>query len=341
MQRLFMRQARIRVPIVCGAMYPCSNPALVAAVSRAGGIGVVQPLALQYVHGERDLRNALRRIAREAGRRPIGMNALIEQSSQKYRKRMEHCVDVALEEGVRFFVTSLGNPRWVVDRVRRAEGGVVYHDVTNDRWALKGLEAGVHGLVAVNNRAGGHAGLLDARDLLDRLVRFEVPVLCAGGVGNEYQYVEALRMGYAGVQMGTRFIATTECSASEAYKHAIMTASEDDVVLSELLTGVPVSVLRTHNDMQTQVHPIARYMLQRGGRAKHWARAFYAMRGACKVGHDQFAAEARSTQWWQAGKSVQTIERVEPVEDIVRRFINVEMTAADAHPSDHCIKCIR
>ena len=79
----FARRVGIEVPIVCGAMYPCSNPELVAAVSGAGGIGVVQPISLTYVHGH-DFREGLRLIGRLTSR-PIGMNALIEQSSRAYR----------------------------------------------------------------------------------------------------------------------------------------------------------------------------------------------------------------------------------------------------------------
>ncbi|MFQ5747804.1 MAG: NAD(P)H-dependent flavin oxidoreductase, partial [Gemmatimonadota bacterium] len=149
------RHAGVRVPIICGAMYPCSNPELVGAASAAGGIGIVQPLSLTYVHGH-EFREGLWRIRRLTDR-PIGMNALIEQSSKTYRRRMEGWIDVALEEGVRFFITSLGNPKWVVDRVRPA-GGVVYHDVTERKWAEKGLAGGVQGLIAVNRRAGGHPG---------------------------------------------------------------------------------------------------------------------------------------------------------------------------------------
>ena len=78
--------ARIAVPLICGAMYPCSNPELVAAVSEAGGIGIVQPISLTYVHGH-DFREGLRFIGRLTTR-PIGMNALIEQSSSSYRERM-------------------------------------------------------------------------------------------------------------------------------------------------------------------------------------------------------------------------------------------------------------
>jgi nitronate monooxygenase len=149
----FTRQAGIEVPLICGPMYPCSNPELLAAVSDAGGIGIVQPLSLTYVHGH-DFREGLKLIRRLTSR-PIGMNALIEESSARYRKQMERWIDIALEEGVRFFITSLGKPHWVVHRVRPM-GGIVYHDATERKWALKGLEGGVDGLIAVNNRAGGH-----------------------------------------------------------------------------------------------------------------------------------------------------------------------------------------
>ena len=89
--------------------------------------------------------------------KPEEVNALIEKSVKAYEERMRGWIDVALEEGVRLFITALGNPRWVVDRVH-AVGGLVYHDVTERRWAMKALDGGVDGLICVNDRAGGHAG---------------------------------------------------------------------------------------------------------------------------------------------------------------------------------------
>ena len=298
-------------------MYPCSNPELVAAVSEAGGIGILQPISLTYVHGH-DFREGLRLIRRLTSK-PIGMNALIEQSSKTYRQRMERWIDIALEEGVRFFVTSLGNPRWVVERLRPL-GGVVYHDVTERKWAEKGRDAGVHGLVAVNDRAGGHAGPLSAARLMDDLGGFGLPLLCAGGIGNERDFVHALKLGYAGAQLGTRFIATTECRASEAYKRAIVTAGEADVVLTERLTGVPVSVLDTPSvrRLGLRAGPLARWML-RGRKTKHWMRTFYGLRSlwALKRG---LLRDSPERDFWQAGKSVASIEAIEPSGAIVRRF---------------------
>jgi hypothetical protein len=207
------RDAGIEMPIICGAMYPCSNPERVAAVSQAGGIGSVQRSSMTYVHSHR-FRAGLRPI-RCMTRKPIGMNALIERSSRRYHATMERWIDIALEEGVRFFVTSLGKPGWVAQRVHAA-GGVVYHDVTERKWALKGLEGNVDGFICVNNRAGGHAGKKDVITLFRELADLGKPLVCAGGVAAASDFVEALSTGYAGVQMGTRFIATPECHEGRA-----------------------------------------------------------------------------------------------------------------------------
>ncbi len=311
------RDAHIDVPLIGGAMFPCGNPELVAAVSEAGGIGIVQPVSLTYVHGH-EFRAGLRYI-RQLTDRPVGLNALIEKSSRRYRERMSIWVDVALEEGIRFFVTSLGNPAWVVQRAH-AVGGVVYHDVTELKWAQKAIDGGVQGLIAVNDRAGGHAGPNSADALLDQVGDLGIPVVCAGGIGTEDDFVRALRLGYAGVQMGTRFIATDECTASDAYKRAIIAAGEHDVVLSEKVTGVPLSVLRTPyvEAMGVKVGPVARRLL-RGRRTKHWMRSFYAVRSGIRLTRANRDHVGRR-QFWQAGKSVSGIGSIEPAGEIVRRF---------------------
>jgi nitronate monooxygenase len=229
---------------------------------------------------------------------------------------MERWVEIALEEGVRFFVTSLGKPRWVVERVE-AVGGTVYHDVTERKWALKARDSGVHGLIAVNRRAGGHAGPLGARELLEQLGDLGLPVVCAGGIATPAEVMEVLEMGYAGVQMGTRFIATPECRASEAYKGAIVRSDEDDIVLSERITGVPVAVIATPwiRRMGLRAGPLARWML-RGSRTKHWMRAFYTLRAAVQLKRASLSEEG-GREFWQAGKSVGGIHSVEPVHEIL------------------------
>jgi nitronate monooxygenase len=313
----FTRQLGIDLPLICGAMYPCSNPELVAAASAAGAIGIVQPVSLTFVHGH-EFRAGLRLI-KNLTSRPFGMNALIEKSSRHYHERLVRWVDVALEEGVRFFITSLGNPRWVVDRAAQA-GAIVYHDVTERKWANKAIDGGVHGLIAVNNVAGGHAGRLSPEALLDDLAGLGLPVICAGGVGDPATFRRMLDLGYDGVQMGTRFIATSECNAHPDYKAAIVRAEPEDIVLTERLTGVPVSVINNEyiRRLGTRSGPIARWML-RHRRTKYWMRSIYAVTSMRRLKKSSLTS-AGANEYWQAGKSVAGIDSVKPVADLVREF---------------------
>lgn len=317
MQTALTAHAHVQVPLICGPMYPCSNPELVAAASEAGGLGIVQPISLTYVHGH-EYRAGLRFI-RSLTSKPFGFNALIEASSKAYLARMSRWIDIALEEGVRFFITSLGNPKWVCGRVHAA-GGVVYHDVTEARWAGKGADAGVDGLIAVNSSAGGHAGSRDATALLEELRPFGLPVVAAGGIGTPQQFARHLRMGYAGAQLGTRFIATPECRASDAYKQAILAAKAADIVHTERLTGVPVAVIRNAfiERLGTRAGPFARWML-RGRRRKHWMRTFYTLNSLRHLKKSLGSSDTR-TDYWQAGKSVEGIEDIRPAAGIVREF---------------------
>ena len=307
----------IEIPLICGAMYPCSNPELIAAVSEAGGIGIIQPISMTFVHGK-DLREGIRYM-RTLTDKPIGFNAIVEQSSQVYEDRMRKWIDIALDEGVRFFITALGNPRWVVDKVH-AKGGIVYHDVTERKWAKKAVEAGVDGLICVNKRAGGHAGAKDPKVLFDEVKDLGVPVVCAGGVGDEQSFRAMLDIGYAGVQMGTRFIATDECKAHNDYKRAIVDAKADDIVLTEKISGVPVAVIRTPyiEKIGTKAGFIAKRML-RSPKFKHYARMYYTLKSVWQLKKASLQG-MNYKDYFQAGRSVDGVHAVEPAGDIVKRF---------------------
>ena len=319
-QTALTRTLGIELPLICGAMYPCSNPELVAAVSEAGAIGIVQPLSLTYVHGY-DFREGLRYV-RSLTRKPIGVNLIVEQSSRKYLARVQQWLDIALEEQVPFLVTALGNPRWVVDRAAPA-GVTVYHDVTERKWAEKALDGGVDGFICVNNAAGGHAGRRSAQQLLDEIGPLGKPLVCAGGIGNANQFSEVLSMGYAGAQLGTRFIASEECSAHDDYKQAVVRAQATDIVLTEKISGVPVSVISTPYIERTGTHagPLASWLL-RQPRTKHFMRTLYSLQSIWKLKR----TAGRGPDYrdiYQAGKSVSGIDSVRPVADIVAEFAAV------------------
>ena len=299
-------------------MYPCSNPELTAAVSAAGGIGILQPISLTYVHGH-EYRAGIR-LMRSLTDKPIGMNALIEKSSKKYQQRMSEWIDIALEEGIRFFVTSLGKPDWVAARVHAA-GGLVYHDVTELKWARIGLDCGADGLICVNNRAGGHAGPKSMRQLYEELSTLGAPLVCAGGVGGREEFQQALDTGYAACQLGTRFIASSECRASAAYKQAVIDAQETDIVLSERITGIPVSVINTDfiKRSGTRMGSLSRWMLT-GKKTKHWMRLFYGLKSIWQLKQSSLD-EKGEKDYWQAGKSVAAINSIESCATIMQDLL--------------------
>jgi nitronate monooxygenase len=313
----FCADTGAKVPLICGAMYPCSNPELIASVSAVGGIGVVQPLSMSYVHGH-ELRAGIRLI-RSITPNPIGFNALIEKSVKAYEERMKEWIDIALEEDIRFFITALGNPRWVVDKVH-AVGGVVYHDVTERKWAKKALDGGVDGLICVNGDAGGHAGTNSPRALFESMADLGVPLVCAGGVGDEAAYVDALNIGYGAVQMGTRFIATQECLAHNDYKEAIVNAEAEDIVLTTRISGVPVAVIKTPyiESVGTKAGWLARKLLQHR-KAKHWMRTYYAVKSIVQLKKASLKGVSYK-DFFQAGKSVSGVRAIEPAGEIVRRY---------------------
>ncbi|MEM6961123.1 MAG: nitronate monooxygenase [Myxococcota bacterium] len=316
-ENAFIKDVGVDVPLICGAMYPCSNPELIAAVSKAGGIGVIQPISMTYVHGQ-DLRKGIQKI-RDQTERPIGFNAIVEQSSKTYLERMKRWVDIALEEGIRFFVTALGKPDWVVQKVH-AVGGIVYHDVTERKWAKRAVDAGVDGLISVNSRAGGHAGPKTPEQLFEELHDLGVPLVCAGGIGDCASFVRALDIGYSAVQLGTRFIATPECLAHQDYKQAIVKADAEDIVLTNRISGVPVAVIRTPyiEKIGTDAGFVAKRML-RHPKFKHWVRTYYTLRSILQL--KQASLKGGSYKdYWQAGKSVSEIDKVEPAAEIVERF---------------------
>ena len=198
-------------------------------------------------------------------------------------------------------------------------GGIVYHDVTRRDWAEKALAAGVDGLICVNSRAGGHAGEIPPKELLESMADLGVPLICAGGIGDEDAFVDALDMGYAGVQMGTRFIATAECRAHDDYKNAILGAKEDDIVLTERISGVPVAVIKTPYIEKVGVKAgiFARRLL-RHPKFKHWVRTWYSLKSIWQLKRASLQGH-NYRDYFQAGKSVETIDKVESAGDVVRR----------------------
>ena len=312
----FLKDTGAITPIVCGPMYPGSNPELVAAASESGAFGVVQPVALTSLYGH-DFREGLQLI-KKLTNKPFGVNfTIFGGANKKYHEQMQKWMEISIDEGVKFFLTSLGKPHEIV-KIAKQHDIKVYHDVPNKKVALAMRDAGVDGLNCINWRGGGQTGIQSAEQFIEELGDIGIPLICAGGIGDANDLQKALEMGYAGAQLGTRFLATHECKVTDSYKQAIVDSSEEDIVWTNKIAGNNSSVIRTADIMRggLRTGPIINFMLRRR-KLKKYARMYLMSKGLKSYSRTAFDD---NVQFWQAGKGVGQIESVESVADVVKSF---------------------
>ncbi|MBT3443049.1 MAG: nitronate monooxygenase [Flavobacteriaceae bacterium] len=314
--KTFLKDTGASIPVVCGPMYPGSNPELIAAVSEAGGFGVVQPLSLTSLYGH-DFREGLRLI-KSLTDKPFGVNfTIFGGGNKKYHDNNKKWMDISIEEGVKFFLTSLGKPTEIV-KIAKKNDIKVYHDVPNKKVALAMVDCGVDGLNCINWRAGGQTGIYSAEKFMEDLKDIKIPLICAGGIGNENDYKKALEMGYSGVQLGTRFLASKECIVTKSYKNAIVNSEEKDIVWTNKIAGNNSSVIKTKDIMRggLRTGPIINFMLRRP-KLKKYARMYLMSKGLKSYSKTAFDD---SVQFWQAGKGVGGIKSIESCADILKNY---------------------
>lgn len=228
---------RLALPVIAAPMFIVSNPDLVIAQCRGGIVGSFPAL---NARPQEALDEWLTKIRAGVGDAPFAVNQIIHQSNL----RLDQDLDVCLRHQVPIIITSLRAPGDVVKRVHEY-GGVVLHDVISVRHAEKALAEGVDGLILVCAGAGGHAGTLSPFALVSEVRKFFTgPLALAGAIGNGRGILAARALGADFAYMGTRFIATREANASQAYKDAIVAGSAADVVYTPYFTGVAGNYLK-------------------------------------------------------------------------------------------------
>ncbi|HIE17391.1 MAG TPA: nitronate monooxygenase, partial [Dehalococcoidia bacterium] len=213
----------IEYPIIQGGMVWIANAELAAAVSNAGGLGLISPTASMNRTGDQveNLRKQIA-IARGLTQKPFGINLPILNNPQ-----IEELVSTVIDAGVKVVVTAAGSPALYTNRFKEA-GIKVLHVIAGVRHAQSAERRGVDAVIAEGYEAGGHNGLdeLTTFTLVPQVVdAVTIPVVAAGGIADARGVVAALALGADGVQMGTRFVATHECAAHQNFKEAIVKAS--------------------------------------------------------------------------------------------------------------------
>ena len=237
----------LSIPVIGSPLFLVSGPELVIAQCKAGIIGSFPALNARPQHV---LEEWIMRIKRELKEyqaqnpdkkvAPFAVNQICHGSNDRLMDDMATCV----KHEVPIIITSLRPPAELVEAAH-SYGGLVYHDVINVRHAKKAAEQGVDGLILVCAGAGGHAGALSPFALLREVKEwFSGTVILSGSIGDGYSVASSLALGADFAYMGTRFIATKEANADQGYKQMLIESAADDIVYSNLFTGVSGNYLK-------------------------------------------------------------------------------------------------
>jgi enoyl-[acyl-carrier protein] reductase II len=224
----------IEYPIIQAGMIWCSGWRLAAAVSNAGGLGLIGAGSMY----PDVLREHIQK-CKAATSKPFGVNVPLLYPD------IDQLMNIIVEEGVKIVFSSAGNPKTWTGFLKE-RGITVVHVIANTKFAKKAEEAGVDAIVAEGFEAGGHNGREETTTLvLIPMIRdaVKIPVIAAGGIGDGRQMLAAFALGADAVQVGSRFVASQESSAHEAFKKAVITSSEGDTQLT-MKQLVPVRLLK-------------------------------------------------------------------------------------------------
>jgi nitronate monooxygenase len=233
--------SRLRLPAVAAPLFIISNPDLVIEQCKAGVVGSFPSLNARPIE---ELERWLQRITSEletydeahpdAPAAPFAVNLIVHGSNNRLQEDLGLCVKYK----VPIVITSLGAKEFVNEAIH-SYGGVVFHDIINNRFARKAIEKGADGLIAVAAGAGGHAGTISPFALVQEIREwFDGPLLLSGSIANGKAILAAQAMGADLAYIGSAFIATEEANAEQAYKQAIVDYNASDIVYSNLFTGV-------------------------------------------------------------------------------------------------------
>lgn len=303
----------IDYPVIVAPMFLISNTKMIIAALESG-VTAAFP-ALNY-RTDAELRNAIAEI-RKATSKPFGVNLIVNKSNPKYKGQL----DTLIELRVSFIITSLGNPSEVIEQCKPL-GIKVFCDVVDLTYAKKVEELGADALIAVNNRAGGHAGKISPKDLVTLLKEnCAIPIISAGGIATGQHLKEVMDWGAAGASVGTIFIACDEADISQEYKQAMVDYGEKDIVLTTKLSGSALTVINTPYVQQlgTKANWLE-WILNNNKTLKKYAKMLMAFKGMKAVEKAAFGATYKTL--WCAGPAIEYVKSIRPLKEIVGQLTN-------------------
>ena len=296
-------------PLIQAGMIWCSGWELAAAVSNAGGLGLIGSGSMY----PDVLRDHIRK-CKLATNKPFGVNVpLLYPAIDKH-------IQILIEEGVKIVFTSAGNPKtWT--SILKGHGITVVHVVSNVKFALKAVEAGVDAIVAEGFEAGGHNGREETTSLvLIPMIRkaVAVPVIAAGGIASGRQMLAAMALGADGVQIGSRFVVSNESSAHVNFKNRVISTNEGDTLLT-MKQLVPVRLLKNKFFDQIQSAEL------RGATAEELKEIL----GRARAKRGMFEGDLEEGEL-EIGQVSAMLNKILPAAEIVKEIMDEYQEAKDA-----------
>jgi nitronate monooxygenase len=311
---------RLRLPVIGAPMFIVSTPQLVIAQCKAGIVGSFPALNArpqsrldEWLHQIEEELAAWDLAHPDSPSAPFAVNQIVHKTND----RLENDVETCVKRKVPIFITSLG-AREDLNRAVHAYGGITLHDVINNRFARKAIEKGADGLIAVAAGAGGHAGTLSPFALVQEIrAWFQGPLVLSGAIANGASILASQAMGADLAYIGSAFIATNEANADPAYKKMIVDSAADEIVYTNLFTGVHGNYLKPS--------------IRNAGLDPEQLPSSDASKMSFGTGGNMDAL-SNAKAWrdiWGCGQGIGAVTAVRPVGEVVARFAE-EYLAAQA-----------
>lgn len=308
----------IDYPVIVAPMFLISNTAM-AKAALANGITAAIP-ALNY-RTDKELIAAIDELNAFSDK-PFGINLIVNKSNPKYKGQLE----LLLQKKVAFIITSLGNPKEVIEKCKPL-GIKVFCDVVDLEYAKKVESLGADAVIAVNSRAGGHAGNIDPKSLITLLKEnCSIPVISAGGIAKGTDLKQMMDWGASGASIGTIFMASHEATITDDYKQALIDYGEKDIVRTTKLSGSALTVINTPyvKQLGTEATWLERILLK-NKTLKKYAKLLIAFKGMKQIEKAAFGATYKTV--WCAGPAIEHITCIRSMEEIIKSFIAEFKTA--------------
>lgn len=302
----------IEHPIIMAPMFLVTNTEMMVSALNSGIAACIPALNFRTIS---EFEEAINNIRKDTKNKGLGINLIVNKSNPKLKKQLDSCLKLKVD----FIITSLGNPKEVIEKCKPL-GIKVFCDVVEENYAKKVEDLGADAVIAVNKNAGGHAGNLSSKELIEKIKKVcKLPVISAGGVGTKNEASQKFKEGFSGLSIGSPFIACEESDISKEYKQACVDYGKDDIVMTTKISGTPCTVINTPYVQKTGTKQNwLEKILSKNKKLKKWIKMLTFLKGMKSIEKAAFSNTYKTV--WCAGPSIEHTHKILPIKEIVKQL---------------------